>query len=103
MLAVDDVLYAAPRNVPAQLVRVELEEHDGDDATTYETTATFRYDYAGQAYTGTRVAISTGPDNIGDFQRRLYYELHAAYESGAPVKLYWATYPFTRTPQTFGS
>jgi CubicO group peptidase (beta-lactamase class C family) len=24
-------------------------------------------------------------------------------ESGAPVKLYWATYPFTRTPQTFGS
>ena len=24
-------------------------------------------------------------------------------DSGAPVKLYWATYPFTRTPQTFGS
>jgi CubicO group peptidase (beta-lactamase class C family) len=24
-------------------------------------------------------------------------------ESGAVVKLYWATYPFTRTPETFGS
>jgi CubicO group peptidase (beta-lactamase class C family) len=24
-------------------------------------------------------------------------------ESGTAVKLYWATYPFTRTPQTFGS
>jgi CubicO group peptidase (beta-lactamase class C family) len=24
-------------------------------------------------------------------------------ESGVPVKIYWATYPFTRTPQTFGS
>ena len=23
-------------------------------------------------------------------------------ESGAVVKLYWATYPFTRQPQTFG-
>ena len=23
-------------------------------------------------------------------------------DAGAPVKLYWATYPFTRTPQTFG-
>jgi len=74
--------------VPAELVSVELEEHDGDDATTYETTATFRYDYAGQTHTGTRVAITTGPDNIGDFQRRLYYELHAAHESGAPVMAY---------------
>jgi hypothetical protein len=24
-------------------------------------------------------------------------------ESGAVVKLYWATYPFTRAPETFGS
>jgi CubicO group peptidase (beta-lactamase class C family) len=24
-------------------------------------------------------------------------------EAGVPVKLYWATYPFTRTPQTFGA
>jgi CubicO group peptidase (beta-lactamase class C family) len=24
-------------------------------------------------------------------------------DRGAPVKLYWATYPFTRTPQTFGT
>jgi hypothetical protein len=24
-------------------------------------------------------------------------------EAGVPVKLYWATYPFTRTPQVFGA
>src|SRR5688572_25012634 len=54
--------------VPAELVRVNLQEHDGDDATTYETTATYRYDYAGQTYTSDRVAIDSGADNVGDFQ-----------------------------------
>lgn len=32
----------------AEIVSLELEEHYGDDSTTYETTATYRYDYAGQ-------------------------------------------------------
>ena len=66
--------------VPAELVSVELEEHDGDDSTTYETTATYRYEYAGQTYKSDRVAIDSGADNIGDFHQRLYYELRAAHE-----------------------
>jgi hypothetical protein len=74
--------------VPAQLVSLELEEHDGDDSTTYETTASYRYRYAGQTYTSERVAIDSGADNIGDFQHRLYYELRAAHERNAPVTAY---------------
>jgi hypothetical protein len=74
--------------VPAQLVSLELQEHDGDDSTTYETTATYRYDYAGQTYTSGRVAIDSGADNIGDFQHRLYHALRAAQERGAPVTAY---------------
>jgi len=75
--------------VSAEIVSVDLEQHDDDDgATTYKTTATYRYDYAGQTHTSHRVAIDFGSDNIGDFQQRLYYELRGARERGAPVKAY---------------
>lgn len=74
--------------VSAEIESVELEEHHGDDSTTYETTATYRYDYAGQTYSGNRVAIDSGADNIGDFQRRLYRELESAHESRREVTAY---------------
>jgi hypothetical protein len=74
--------------VPAGLLAVELEEHDGDDSTTYEATATYRYTYEGQDYTGTRVAIGSGGDNIGAFQRDLYRQLRTAHERGTPVTAY---------------
>jgi hypothetical protein len=74
--------------VSAQVLDVELEEHDGDDSTTYETTATYRYNYSGRDYTSDRVAIGSGADNIGDFQRDLYWRLRTAQESGSPVTAY---------------
>jgi hypothetical protein len=75
--------------VPAEIVAVELEHHTGSEGdTTYEATATYRYDYAGTSYTGTRVAIDTGADNIGGFQHRLYYDLDAARARGTPVTAY---------------
>ena len=67
--------------VPAEIVAVDLESHtDSEGDTTYETTATYRYEYEGTSYTGTRVAIDTGADNIGSFQHRLYYDLRAAHD-----------------------
>jgi hypothetical protein len=73
----------------AQIVTVELEEHEDDEGgSTYETTATYRYDYSGTTYTGTRVAIDTGSDNIGSFQQRLYTELRSAQASNLPVTAY---------------
>ena len=74
--------------VSATLTAVELEEHTDDDSPTYETTATYRYDYAGQTHTGHRVAIGSGADNIGDFQQRVYRDLRAAQERGIPVTAY---------------
>ena len=68
--------------------RAHLEEHVDDHSTTYQTTATYRYDYPGQTHTGHRVAIDTGSDNIGDFQQQLYSELRTAYDRGAPVLAY---------------
>jgi hypothetical protein len=74
--------------VPAELVSVALEEHDGDDSTTYQTTATYRYEYAGRAYNNNRVAIDSGSDNIGNFQQQLYYGLRTAHEQHTPVTAY---------------
>ena len=75
--------------VSAEIVTVAIEEHEDDEGgSTYETTATYRYDYAGISYTGTRVAIDTGADNIGGFQHRLYYDLKTAHERGTPVTAY---------------
>jgi hypothetical protein len=74
--------------VPATLLTVVLEEHDGDDSMTYEATATYSYEYAGQDYTGTRVAIGSGADNVGSFQRDLYWQLRTAQERGAPTVAY---------------
>jgi hypothetical protein len=74
---------------PAEIVSVELEEHDDDDgATTYKATATYRYEYAGRTYTNNRVAIDFGSDNIGDFQQQLYNELRSAHERQSPVTAY---------------
>jgi hypothetical protein len=74
--------------VPAELVSVDLQEHSGDDSTTYQATATYRYDYAGQSYTSHRVAIDKGSDNVGNFQQSLYYSLRSAHERLAQVTAY---------------
>jgi hypothetical protein len=75
--------------VPAEIVAVELEEHTDDDGgTTYETTATYRYEHNGTSYTGTRVAIDTGADNVGSFQQDLYYQLRNAQERRTPITAY---------------
>ena len=77
---------AAWAPVPAEIIDVDLEEHtDSEGDTTYEATATYRYEYAGTSYEGTRVAIDTGSDNIGRFQQELYHELRIAHENGTPA------------------
>jgi Protein of unknown function (DUF3592) len=68
--------------VRATLERLELEQHTGDDATTYEVAGRYRYRYGGRDYSGDRVAISGFADNIGDFHQDLYAALSAAERRG---------------------
>jgi hypothetical protein len=74
--------------VPARLESLELEEHDGDDSTTYEVHATYRYSIGGRDFTGDRVAIGTMADNIGSFHQDLYKSLRRAENAGTPVTAY---------------
>lgn len=74
--------------VQATLQRAGYERHSGDDADTYEAYAQYTYDFGGQLYTGTRVAISGGADNIGDYQTNLGNRLSQAMSRGDTVTVF---------------
>ena len=61
--------------VDAEIVSVNLQQNSGSDSTTYEVTASYRYVYDGEEYTGSRVALHSGSDNIGDYHQDTYREL----------------------------
>lgn len=47
--------------------------------------ALYRYAFAGQSHRSTRVQITRGLDNFGDFQSRLHRGIVAHQESGQPL------------------
>lgn len=64
------------------------ETNHGEDSDTYKAYATYRYDYKGRSYEGTRVAIDDMSDNIGDFHQELGRKLSAAAGSDSPIDIY---------------
>ena len=74
--------------VDAQLTNAGYTTHSGDDSDTYEAYAEYTYDFRGQRYGGSRVAIAGGADNIGDYQQDLGRALAAALSDGAPVTVF---------------
>ena len=68
--------------VPATIERLELEEHQDEDSTTYKVAATYRYRYDGGEHTNDRVAISGMADNFGNFHQELYSALWVARNAG---------------------
>ena len=61
--------------VPCWIESAELKASQGDDSTSYQALATYRYEYEGRLYQGDRVTFGTGSDNIGDFQKKAHREL----------------------------
>jgi hypothetical protein len=74
--------------VPATLQRAGYERHSGDDSDTYEAYARYTYEFGGQRYTGSRVAIAGGADNIGDYQMFLGNRLSQAMGRGETITVY---------------
>ena len=73
------------QSVTAELERAGVETRRGDDSDTYLAYATYRYTYAFVSYTGSRVSISSGADNIGSYQRDLGKRLAAALARNEPI------------------
>ena len=84
---VDHVAMRSWAEVPARIVAAKLDVSSGD-GDTYRTTATYVYTYAGRQYTGQRVSLHGGSDNIGTFHQRVHAELSRHQKSGEPFRCY---------------
>lgn len=74
--------------IEAQLITAGYETHPSDDSDTYEAYARYAYSYGGARYTGDRVTISGGGDNIGDYQTDMGNSLSARLTRGQPVTIW---------------
>ncbi len=68
--------------VPCRIESAELAASHGDDSTTYEAKASYRYEYQGRSFRSERVSLVDGGDNFGDYQQRRHDELRMAREQG---------------------
>ncbi len=72
--------------VPMTILSAELEVHHGDDSTSYQAVATYRYTWQEREYTGERVGLSSGGDNIGSWQQQKARILEDKAATGEPVR-----------------
>ena len=85
---IDGTRMASWETVDGYVVSGGYKTNRGDDSDTYKPYATYRYDYNGRRYEGTRVAISETSDNIGDFQQELGRKLSSAAAGKKPIDIY---------------
>ncbi|MDJ0905148.1 MAG: DUF3592 domain-containing protein [Woeseiaceae bacterium] len=74
--------------VDARLLSGGYTRHSGDDSDTYEAYAEYAYTVAGRSYVANRVSVSSGADNIGDYQQDIGSELSRAHSNGERI-LVW--------------
>lgn len=74
--------------VPATIQSADLKTSHGDDSTTYQAVAVYEYEFGGQRFTGTRVSLHSGSDNIGRFQRGMYNTLKKHLDQAKPYQCY---------------
>jgi hypothetical protein len=72
---------------PAVITRADLQvQHD--EGATYKAIAEYQYEFAGQKRSGSRVSLSTGSDNVGNFHQRVHAELKAHQTNGQPFRCF---------------
>lgn len=64
--------------VEARLHSGGYRTHSGEDSDTFEAYADYTYVYEETTYSGNRVSLSSGADNIGDYQRDVGRNLSSA-------------------------
>lgn len=74
--------------VAATVLATQLQESATDDGTTYKATALYRYEVNGHRYNSTRVCVSIGSDNLGNWQRNHYLQLEAARREGRTINVW---------------
>lgn len=72
-----------------ELTSANLSSSTSSKTTTYRATAQYRYRVDDVEYTGNRVAIHNGGDNVGQFQQQLGNQLGLMYRNREPVTVYY--------------
>lgn len=62
--------------------------HSGDDSDTHRAFATYSYTIDGQQYSGNRVSLNSGADNIGSYQKDIGRNLQNAQMAGELIMIY---------------
>ena len=76
------------QETPAKILQTELKtDCDGEGCTNW-VTAEYAYTYQGRQYTGHRVSMHGGSDNVGSFQEDAYRQLREHKISGRPFRCY---------------
>jgi hypothetical protein len=74
----------------ATLLSADVKHHsDSDTGTTYEAIASYQYIVNGISHKNNRVQISSGNDNIGDFQTELGSQLRFDLSNKRPITIYY--------------
>ena len=85
--AIDAWQMRAWQPVPATVISGGYRTSSGD-SDTFEAYADYQYFWNGQRYSGDRVSISSGADNIGDYQTDMGRRLTRAQRTGEPITVY---------------
>jgi hypothetical protein len=75
-------------SVEAHLSRGGYETHRGDDSDTYEAFGRYSYSFNGRRYEGSRIALSSGGDNIGSYQEDIGYRLQRAAANNEAITIF---------------
>jgi len=73
----------------ATVVSAELQIFQGDDSTTFEATGHYQYQVGGNSYTGFRLGIGGGADNIGEWHQEMGGKLRYALDHKSPIGIYY--------------
>jgi hypothetical protein len=85
----DALRMASWSETPGTLLQAQLVTNHSSKSTTYRVEAEYRYDVDGRNYRGSRVAIGTIADNVGDFQQTLGNRLENAHRTGQTVSVWY--------------
>ena len=77
------------RTTQGTLSHARLTTSRSSDSTTYGVEARYRYSVGGYDFTGSRVAINSGNDNVGRFQQDLGHLLEHRLRNHQPVDVYY--------------
>jgi hypothetical protein len=74
---------------PAKIVWTKLEsDSDSEGGVSYRATAEYTYRYQGEQYTGHRIGVHGGSDNVGSFQSDAHRQLTEHRKSHRPFHCY---------------